>query len=237
MFSSTWYSPVNSGYFICKNNVETMRKTKQECKQTRQALLDAALDLFYSKGVTKATLNDIAREAKVTRGALYWHFKNKEDLLQTLSAQFIEADRIRLESALGTPEVWERLRKTLKTVFHEMQKNKTRRQFTCIMFQLIGMHDPDSILRPVLIDYQNMWGSYISRALQEARTQGTIPANRDLRWASLQITASFTGLIRMLIGPSDNNHVAPYVDQIIDVTMNLIIHAPVECIEKKFSEQ
>ncbi len=237
MFPPMWYSPTNSGCFIHKNNVKKMRKTKQECRQTRQALLDAALDLFYSKGVTKATLNDIAREAKVTRGALYWHFTNKEDLLQTLSAQFIEADRVRLESALGAPEVWERLRETLKTVFHEIQENENRRKFTCIMFQLIGMHDPDSILRPVLIDYQNMWESYISRALQEARSQGTIPANRDLQWASLQITASFTGLIKMLIGPSDNDHVAPYVDQIIDVTMNLIIHAPVECIEKKFSEQ
>ncbi|MBM9519522.1 TetR family transcriptional regulator [Desulforhopalus vacuolatus] len=213
-----------------------MRRTKQECRQTRQALLDAALNLFYSKGIAKATLNNIAHEAKVTRGALYWHFKNKEDLLQTLSTQFIEADRIRLESALGTPEVWERLRKTMKTVFHEMQKNEKRHHFTCIMFQLIGMHDPDSILRPVLINYQNMWESYISRALHEAQAQGTIPANRDLLWAALQITASFTGLTRMLIGPSDNNHVAPYIDQIIDVTMNLIIHAPVECVERTFSE-
>jgi AcrR family transcriptional regulator len=56
-----------------------MRRTKEEAEQTRQALLDAAERVFLEYGVANATLAAIAREAKVTRGALYWHFRNKTD--------------------------------------------------------------------------------------------------------------------------------------------------------------
>jgi len=61
------------------------RKTKEEAAQTRQNLLKAAADLFYDKGVAHTSLQDIAEAAGVTRGALYWHFKDKMDLLHVLA--------------------------------------------------------------------------------------------------------------------------------------------------------
>ena len=62
-----------------------MRKTKTEAQKTRQHLLDAALEVFWREGVTRASLQAIAQEAGVTRGALYWHFKNKEGLKTCLN--------------------------------------------------------------------------------------------------------------------------------------------------------
>ena len=61
-----------------------MRKTKEEAQQTRSNLLNAALNVFYERGVAQASLDEIAKAAGVTRGALYWHFKNKEDLFEAL---------------------------------------------------------------------------------------------------------------------------------------------------------
>ena len=61
-----------------------MRKTKEEAYQTRCNLLVAALSVFYERGVAQASLDEIAKAAGVTRGALYWHFKNKEDLFEAL---------------------------------------------------------------------------------------------------------------------------------------------------------
>lgn len=59
-----------------------MRKTKEEAEVTREKLLDAGLKVFSRKGYATATLDDIAKEAGVTRGAVYWHFKGgKADLL------------------------------------------------------------------------------------------------------------------------------------------------------------
>lgn len=56
------------------------RKTKEEAAATREALLDAAEEMFIQHGVARTSLELIARQAGVTRGAVYWHFKNKADL-------------------------------------------------------------------------------------------------------------------------------------------------------------
>ncbi|MFC3282362.1 TetR family transcriptional regulator [Litchfieldella rifensis] len=60
------------------------RRTKAEAEATREALLDAAEDVFYEKGVARTSLEQIARHAGMTRGAIYWHFKNKADLFLAL---------------------------------------------------------------------------------------------------------------------------------------------------------
>lgn len=61
-----------------------MRRTKEEAAVTRAAVLKAALAVFSAKGYSAATLDDVASAAKVTRGAIYWHFKSKADLYNTL---------------------------------------------------------------------------------------------------------------------------------------------------------
>ncbi len=61
-----------------------MRRSKEDAEHTRQAILDAAEELFCSQGVAASTLEKISRRAGVTRGALYWHFKDKGDVLEAL---------------------------------------------------------------------------------------------------------------------------------------------------------
>ena len=63
------------------------RKTKAEAAATREALLDAAEEVFFAKGVARTSLEQIARHAGLTRGAVYWHFKNKGDLFMALVEQ------------------------------------------------------------------------------------------------------------------------------------------------------
>ena len=60
------------------------RKTKEETERTYHALLDAATALFLRQGVARTTLNDIAGEAGMTRGAIYWHFDNKDAVIKAL---------------------------------------------------------------------------------------------------------------------------------------------------------
>lgn len=60
------------------------RKTKQQALVTRQHILDVALRLFSQQGVSSTSLVEIAKAAGVTRGAIYWHFKNKSDLFSEI---------------------------------------------------------------------------------------------------------------------------------------------------------
>jgi TetR/AcrR family acrAB operon transcriptional repressor len=61
-----------------------VRRTKEDALATRHKLLDAAEILFLAKGVSQTSLQDIAREAQATRGAVYWHFKDKADLFNAM---------------------------------------------------------------------------------------------------------------------------------------------------------
>lgn len=60
------------------------RRTKAEAEATRESILDSAESVFMSKGVARASLEEIARTSGVTRGAVYWHFKNKQDILDAM---------------------------------------------------------------------------------------------------------------------------------------------------------
>jgi TetR/AcrR family transcriptional regulator, acrAB operon repressor len=60
------------------------RRTKEDAQTTRNSLLDAAECLFQAQGVSRTSLQDIARRAGATRGAIYWHFKDKADLFNAM---------------------------------------------------------------------------------------------------------------------------------------------------------
>ena len=60
------------------------RRTKQDAQVTREALLDAAERVFELRGVSHTSLAHIAEAAGLTRGAVYWHFKDKAALFNAM---------------------------------------------------------------------------------------------------------------------------------------------------------
>ncbi len=64
-----------------------MRRTKEDAEKTRIALLGSAEKLFLERGVAHTSLDQIARDAGVTRGAVYWHFQNKAHLFHEMLNQ------------------------------------------------------------------------------------------------------------------------------------------------------
>lgn len=58
-----------------------VRKTKEEASKTREQIVRKAEDIFFERGVVRTSLQEIASAAGVTRGAIYWHFRDKVDLL------------------------------------------------------------------------------------------------------------------------------------------------------------
>ena len=60
------------------------RRTKQDSSETRRAIIAAAREVFYHNGVARTSLEQVAEKAGVTRGAIYWHFRNKTDLFYAM---------------------------------------------------------------------------------------------------------------------------------------------------------
>ena len=112
-----------------------MRKTKAEAQQTREALLAAALEVFYRRGVSQASLHEIACSAGVTRGALYWHFKNKEDLFDALFQQIFQElmHQIDNDIAAQSPDIWQNFATAITQAFMRLVSNESHHKFCHIL--------------------------------------------------------------------------------------------------------
>lgn len=82
-----------------------VRKTKEDAEITRRHLIDAARRVFLECGVSRTTLEKIASAAGVTRGAVYWHFRNKTELFFAMREQAILpfVDRVIFDEADEDP--------------------------------------------------------------------------------------------------------------------------------------
>lgn len=65
-----------------------MRRTKEDAEQTRQSILASARDIFYEKGYSKTTFDEIAKRINLTKGAVYWYFRNKPDIVAALINEY-----------------------------------------------------------------------------------------------------------------------------------------------------
>ena len=61
-----------------------MARTPKVVEDRRDQIIDAAMQVFAQKGFTRATNKDIAREAGITPGLIYYYFESKEDLLKSI---------------------------------------------------------------------------------------------------------------------------------------------------------
>ncbi len=79
------------------------RKTKEEAEKTRTEIIDAARKVFHEHGVTRSTLEKIAQAAGVTRGAVYWHFKDKAALFFAMREDMFRPMLERTDAVLFSP--------------------------------------------------------------------------------------------------------------------------------------
>ncbi|MGE3760157.1 MAG: TetR/AcrR family transcriptional regulator, partial [Pseudobdellovibrionaceae bacterium] len=60
---------------------------RQQTKATKEKIIKSALDLFNKKGTAAITTHDIAEAAEISPGNLYYHFKNKEEIIRNIFAE------------------------------------------------------------------------------------------------------------------------------------------------------
>ena len=178
-----------------------MRKTKTEAQKTRQHLLDAALEVFWRDGVTRASLQAIAQEAGVTRGALYWHFKNKEDLFETLFEQqyadFFAA--FNDQTLRDNQDVWTHLQHNLTTMFETLATRESKHKFCNVMFSKCEQTAGNETITELACRYHRLFQKQIAYALQLSREQGRLPENTDIELAAIYLESSLVGLIKIWI--------------------------------------
>lgn len=113
------------------------RRTKQEADETREALLDAAEQVFLERGVARASLDEIARAAGCTRGAVHWHFRDKLGLFLALDERLVllqDELRERLCCDPNRPPL-EHMAYAISAAMDDLERDPRRKRLLTIMLR------------------------------------------------------------------------------------------------------
>jgi len=196
-----------------------LKRTKEEAEETRKNLINIALREFVKHGYDKITLENIAQKAGVTRGAIYWHFKNKSDLMESLIKQkdyeSLEIMKNIFEAQDLTP-----LAKLEDLVFGNFPdlNDKEAKNYARIKLDLYMSYIKHGDKRKIGITFVK----YISSLIKELQQSGVFKKNIDADETAFTIFTLLGGLImRFNIGSpghktmqSLRNVLKTYIEQI-----------------------
>ena len=175
------------------------RRTKADADATRNSLLDAAEHVFYEKGVARASLNEIAQAAGATRGAIYWHFKDKVDLFNAMM------DRVTLpleqacnagEAACAAQAPLQRLRALIDHLLGSIESDEhTRRVFEIAMYRIEYVSELSSV-RERHRDSQARFHALLARDLEAAAREDGLALPLPVPAAATGLWALFDGLLQ-----------------------------------------
>jgi len=173
------------------------RNSKEEARETRERILDAAIQVFHEHGVARPSLSEIAKLAGVTRGAVYGHFTNKADLFNTL------CDRIRLPAEALCDDISRRnqdnplgeLRERWLALFREVDENRDWQRIMEIVFHRCELVTESGAIRERMLQGRTNGDQQIQVLLDRAIAMNQLPATLDTRVAAALIHASLIGVL------------------------------------------
>lgn len=198
------------------------RKTPEEAAHTRQDIINAGARVFCRDGIAGATLEAIALEAGVTRGAIYWHFDGKQGLLQALlNAQPSPFERALPPGILFAPG-W----KLLCQALEETISDDISRRLSRIMLhksERLADHDP------VASRLQEIRSSFIGQLrllLDNGIADGELSEHLDVELVCDVFQSCISGLLFECLqeaGPSQKK-IATMLDTLRHVLLNPPVH-------------
>lgn len=173
------------------------RRTKEEAQETRSLILDTAENVFRDRGVSRTSLAEIAQQAGVTRGAIYWHFENKADLFTAMCDRATLPLEALLEN-MADPDQPDPLglmrRAAVQALSLVEQDGRCRRVFEILTLKCEYV---DELAPNVQRRRECRLGAreVFRMALENARRRGQVRADLDAGLAATALLAYVDGLI------------------------------------------
>jgi len=174
------------------------RRTKVEAEETRLRILEAALDMFYRKGYSRTTFVDIAQKVGLTKGAVYWHFKSKPDLLAAMivherQKHLTPPDKIQ-------PSSLSELRNILMEPAKMVSKNKEFRKFEFFShFQIEWSEELMAKVHEKLNELRDGPKKKLVETLAHLQELGELHQEVDLEILSMSLFAMWMGALQLLL--------------------------------------
>lgn len=205
-----------------------VRRTKEEAQETRSQILDAAEQAFYERGVARTTLADIAALAGVTRGAIYWYFSNKSDLLQALLDTLNEPldELARASESEDEIDPLGCMRKLLIHLFHQVALDPKTRRINEILFHKCEFTDEMCDMRRQRQIHSLECNLRIGLTLRNAVQRGQLPENLDTTRGAVSMHAYINGLIGQWLLVPDSFQLHQETERWVDAGLDMLRLSP-----------
>ncbi|MFU8878703.1 MAG: TetR family transcriptional regulator [Wenzhouxiangellaceae bacterium] len=172
------------------------RRTREEAEATREDLLDAAERVFHDKGVARASLQEIARRAGVTRGAFYWHFNDKAALFRAM----LERVRLPFEELVDAIPAADRPASRLATIrlasllaLEHMEQPRFRRVHGILIHRCEIFDDIDPVA--MMREMTTTASTNTLKHFRQAEQAGELRVGLDAETANLLFHCTLRGLV------------------------------------------
>jgi TetR/AcrR family acrAB operon transcriptional repressor len=198
-----------------------VRRTKEEALETRNQILDTAERVFSAKGVSRTSLADIADAAGVTRGAIYWHFKNKADVFQAMIERVAlpMEEMVRAAADEAAEDPLERVRAACVYVLRKTAEDRRVRRVLEIAFFKCEI---DEDMRPLVgrqMECRAEGMVMFQKALRNAIRRGQLPKNVEVRRATIALMAFIDGLLYNWLLKPDMFALAREAEAFVDICL------------------
>jgi len=147
--------------------------------KSQEALIQAARKLFAQRGYFKCRISDIAREAGMSQGNIYWYFSSKEELLKAvLSDGFETLGTLMVGAATSSGTAPEKLDLLVDNM---IQFSRERGDFNTIMLSLLG-HGGNALFGRLGFNMEQIGMGYtnsVAAILEQGQREGTITKSAD----------------------------------------------------------
>ncbi len=193
-----------------------VRKTKEDAELTRLSIIDAARIAFLARGVSRTTLEHIATQAEVTRGAVYWHFKNKAEIFHALRDQAFLPLIDRMDDMLATEntnnktinkkedpltQIENSLCHTIVELNSDLQMRQT---YEIMMIKCEYVEDFATVLQEILNNCSSITQK-IQLAYERAKSLNLLSGSHSPRALALDTHLFFSGLLHMWVKDADGS--------------------------------
>lgn len=202
-----------------------MARTPKVVEDRREQIIDAAMRVFAQKGFTRATNKDIAREAGITPGLIYYYFESKEAVLKAIVEQ---RSPLRLMASVS-PEMLAMPPETfLRFLIQQLLSIMEGEQFIGLIRVLLpeimhDMHNADSQLVQTAQGVFQRIGRFLSQYLEAKITSGELRPFDVLSRTQLLISSLIGFVMRRQILRDPTVLILTY-EQIAEVMANTVVN-------------
>jgi TetR/AcrR family acrAB operon transcriptional repressor len=201
-----------------------VRKTKEDAELTRKRIINSARAVFLSRGVSRSTLEHIATHAEVTRGAVYWHFKNKTEIFHAIRDQVLLPLIDRMDDSLtlaSNVDPLTQIENSLCLTLDDLNNNIEMRQtYEIMMIKCEYVDEFSTVLQQILNNCSSIT-SKIKLAYERAKTQDLLVGNHTPLALALDTHLFFSGLLHMWVKDADGSMFRHQAKELIKSHINL----------------